>query len=1273
MRFPDGEEKDLGVSRSSQVLALLLYHQGEFLARRTVLEEIWERDEDERPADEVDLSPVLSKLRDRIDELGIEGLRLTEDSSLRIDLPPDVEVDFLRVESDFETLEATDDPEEEWARARRVIDSLGDSMLRKARPTPFLEGRQAHHEDMRYRAQLTTVRLARQMADEPRRAMARRDAERAIASFPDDEAPRVGLIDLHLADGALGNAQRALDALEEKLGDDAASLGDLREKLTRHRWREEHAEMPLVLPVAEEEEEPSAFVGRDGDLESLESILSRVIAGNYASVTLVGDKGVGKSRLARELGRAAHRQGCAVLGASALRDASRDDPPCKPFITVASAWIGSFGVDSLTDVKPVDLAELGRHAPELGEYAELGEADRGLGAGQRLRGALLRTLTGIAKLVPIVVLIDDVQEADEHALRLLRELSEIRPGGLLLLTTGPGYAARLSPSLVRVAPLPPDEARTLAAAVGVEPADELDLDRYGSHDGGNPFLIVNQTELHRIETDFVLPQVERAGPSGRAVLRLAALLGPRFELGVLRNATDDDVDLVISLAEDKKLVRPTGEVGTFEFSHSLIRDSILDGLPSLERSEMSQHLVEALGSAQESAVVRLRLLQEVATFWPEVAERAAIAALEAGDHAAGQPNYEAASTRYKEGLELIGGQDPRLRGRLLVGLGHSLWGSGEFGVARKRFQEAISIEELPPTVRAEAVLGFGGRLGFAGATTDRPYMGMLHNALTDLPASHGDLRLRLLAALAGALAFSAQTDAEKKERGTLCAEALAGAEGAPAKVAAEVLSDVCWTAWDPDRPQARRDLAERFVEVADESLDTSVRIEARIFRIASSLEDGEMGAVWRDLSSCEEFARRSGQPHFEALIALLNGMRTLLAGDPDLAAEHARLALTRGGREKNPAIFELYGAQILLVRLLQGRVDKIRAAAEAMAGAFPGLPGLRAGLGLIYAELGWTKDAQRQLDLIADQSFEGVPRDVFWLVTIEHAARLAVALEDRQRCERLYEMLRPFAGRITVAGGAVGVYGATDRALGLLADALGEHQEAERHLRDAIAINERIGATAINAFATRELASTLSRNGGRKQEIEELLEKSAGIASSSNVTLEPAGVVSEPPGSASPPGRLGPLKQRGAEELSHYLHRLIEDRPDEWIEQWVPGSRVLRRVMPTAFVPSAACGWTGTIELEFKPAIGFRTKNPYWTFEIGEKRARIYSKRARSADLQMTMSPATFFRLVAGDINPVETWLDGRAEILRGDPAVAARLIEMFSGPTQIPELENNE
>lgn len=1275
-----GRRVPLGADQRSQLLALLLLHQGEYVTRELILERLWEEALLEEIADDESgwggktneemaherLRPVLTNVRNLLKGLGVDGLELNLGGRPKLVVPDGVEVDFLRAEAAFDALPTSEDEGERWQLAREVIDPLAEQMLQHSRNvTPFLNDLREKHSDMRYQSQLMAIALAQGSDDRERREAAKRDAEAAIERWPEEEAPRAGLVRLHLRDGALEHAELALEKLEQRLDGNAGAAAALRGEVEQRRWRHHNGPLPLMLSLTEAEEK-SPFVGQEETLQELEANLERVIAGGYCGVALKGEKGVGKSRLARELGRLAHRRGCAVLAASALQPISRQDYPCAPFVDAASAWINRFGTDGMTGLRPTDVSEIARYVPELIE-AEAAEP-HGERSPEPLQGALRRLLAAIGRLAPTLVVLDDAQAADEQTIHLLRELQITKPGGLMVVATIPAEAAHRQPlPTLGVVQLPPEEAEKLAAAVRGNRAASGGKPSFPF--GARPFVIVNQTALDLIEEDFVQPQISAAGAEGHRALRLAALLGSPFELSILVDAAGKPAEDVVLLAEKSGLVRRKSG-GSFEFDHSLIRDALLKRLTSIERGQLARLLVDVLDPTPATAATRLRLLKEVTD--GDVNAAAAAAALEAAEHAAALTNYEAARTRCEEGLELAGEDDVAMRGSLLVRLGLGLWSLGEFGEARGRFTEAQALTGLRPEVRAEAALGFGGRLGFAGARTDREYIAMLRNALSELPAVHADLRLRLRGALAGALTFGALNAAEKEERELLCASVLAEAEAhEDPTLAAEVMSDVCWTTWNPDRPQERRDLADTFVTRAKESRDLSLRIEARIFRLASSLEDGHMDAVDRDLGRCRELAEAADQPHFKALVELLDGMRDLFDGNPQATGERALEALKLGGSEQNPAVFELCAAQLLMVRLFQGRLDGLRCASEAMADAFPRLSGLRAGLGIVYSELGRKEDAARQLEALAHDRFADVPRDVFWLVTMEHAARLAVALEDRERCRQLYAELAPFAGRVAVAGAAVAVYGAVDRALGLLTGALGDEKGAVAHLRDAVRINERIGARTINAFAMLELAEALERGGGETEEIERLRAESARIAAGHGVATAPLGEARAFSRPSAPPGRLGGLKQRASQGFSHWLGRKIEGRSDEWIERWQFGSRILRRIMPTAFVPEAACGWTGEIQLKFEPPIGFRRPNPFWTFEIEPDHARIMPRRATEPKLSLAMSPATFFKLLAGTVNPVEAWLDGRASIELGDPSVAARLIEMFSGPT--PNLDADE
>jgi hypothetical protein len=96
-----------------------------------------------------------------------------------------------------------------------------------------------------------------------------------------------------------------------------------------------------------------------------------------------------------------------------------------------------------------------------------------------------------------------------------------------------------------------------------------------------------------------------------------------------------------------------------------------------------------------------------------------------------------------------------------------------------------------------------------------------------------------------------------------------------------------------------------------------------------------------------------------------------------------------------------------------------------------------------------------------------IPRGPPWAVTLIWAADICAWLDDRSTAMRLLELLNPFAGVMTWSYGAVG------RGVGLLELALGRRSQAERRLREAIALCERMDARAFLAMARLDLGALL--------------------------------------------------------------------------------------------------------------------------------------------------------------------------------------------------------
>jgi tetratricopeptide (TPR) repeat protein len=408
-----------------------------------------------------------------------------------------------------------------------------------------------------------------------------------------------------------------------------------------------------------------------------------------------------------------------------------------------------------------------------------------------------------------------------------------------------------------------------------------------------------------------------------------------------------------------------------------------------------------------------------------------------------------------------------------------------------------------------------------------------------------------------------------------------------------------------------------------------------------------------------ELGARSAQ--HRALLAAIRAMFSLIDGQLADAEDHITVALQAGHEDRNPAIFEIHAVQLLMLRRLQGRVATLRAASQMLTTHFPEIPAWTAGLGTIYADLGRTDDARACLESLARDDFAAVRPDLFYLVTLEHAARLAHRLEDRERAVMLLERLRPFAGRLVVAGGAAVVYGAVDQTLGILCETIGDRDGAIEHLTEARRIHETLRLRPAQAWSARDLARVLQGRAtlSDAERARELKAEAADIAAALGMSLDPdldAGRYS----AAGPiSGLLGGALERVQREALKIGRARIkpptDDDPDAR-RHW--GRRTLPTALSALYRPEAACGLRHRIQLIIEQSA---KEEPLTLSVIAGDDVQISRGPVDDADLTISMPQDVFIELVLGRSNGVAVWLDGSA-VIDGDPALAASLIEMFAG-----------
>ncbi|HYO38057.1 MAG TPA: AAA family ATPase [Nocardioidaceae bacterium] len=373
------------------------------------------------------------------------------------------------------------------------------------------------------------------------------------------------------------------------------------------------------------------LLGRADEVAALSDALSRVAGGHAAAVEIVGEPGIGKSRLLAELAARADAGGALVLQGAASELES--DLPFAVFVNALDEFVHGLPASTVETLGPQALAELAGLLPSLSSYAD--PAAVGL---QHERYRSHRAVADLLELVaarqPVVLVLDDLHWVDWASAELVTALLGRPPSAGVLISiarrprqTVPRLASALdrahrSGHLVRLqpAPLSPSDARLLLGAQVIgSHADALCAEC-----GGNPFYLEELARSTRRDAravparvgDAVTTTVLVAGvtvpaavaasmdeelrllaPESRRLLEGAAVAGDPFELALATTAADVDDAVAVEALDDLlrlDVVRTTDVPTRFTFRHPIVRRAVYESVGAARRLVAHERCARAL-------------------------------------------------------------------------------------------------------------------------------------------------------------------------------------------------------------------------------------------------------------------------------------------------------------------------------------------------------------------------------------------------------------------------------------------------------------------------------------------------------------------------------------------------------------------------------------------------------------------------------------------------------------------------------------------------------
>jgi DNA-binding SARP family transcriptional activator len=913
--------------------------------------------------------------------------------------------------------------------------------------------------------------------------------------------------------------------------DSFAEPGEARPRtVTRHARR---------LGTTTLHEGTDAFVGRAAETARLEAALRKALDGAGQLVMLVGEPGIGKTRMAVEFAVSAEQLGAWVYwGRCHEREGA---PPYWPWVEALRSYVRECDPEQLrselgagaSEVAEV-IADVRERLPDLAPRRRVDDPRQ---ARFRLFVLLARFLQNAARNRPLVLVLDDLHWADDDSLALLEFLSlELATARLLVIGTYRDLEISrrhpLSETLaeltreqrlerIHLAGLSQDEvARCIEATSAIVPSTAL-AEAVHSRTEGNPLFVTEVVRLLMREGELTPERLEsqprsrmpvpegirevigkRLGRlSGRcnAALTIAALIGGEFKLeqvGKLMGGVSEEelLELLEEALSGRVIEEVTATPDRYQFTHALIQETLAQELSLSRRVRLQGRIAEALedlygAEAEAHAAELAHHFHEAETvLGPEKLVRYSAVA---GEQALEAHSPEQALAHFDRALAALGAEVPDGEtARLLFGLARAQLAALE---PHELEQAAITMRRaFDHYLRAGDVDG-----AIAVAAHPLPYsVGMrqteipqlLGDALSLVPdESHAAGRV-----LASHGWFSGIAEGDYARADTALQRALSIAQRHDdLELERRTLANASWVdAWH-FRWQDGIEKGLRAIELARRASDGYTAIVAHRCVAWATAAIGEREQARSHTDNALAVAERLGERWWRASASFDSARLSVYEGDWESARRMSDISLTaqsqdprglamRALLEYELGNFDTGAAYAAQLQELVGTVAPPGPIAEHY--FFACLVPL---VGQIAPVAGKNEGAKAAAERLLSMTPQAAP--ALAMTARTGLALIAVQQGDTKAAERLYAALKPQHG---IASMVVPL--TIDRVLGMLAATSGHLDTAMGHFEEGLNFCERAGYRPEYAWTASDYAEALLlRNGSGDRESASILQGNA--------------------------------------------------------------------------------------------------------------------------------------------------------------------------------------